>query len=93
LPLNSNLISKQEENSETRRPTFGERLAFVAVVVTLIGDMLATVSASILIEEGIEEEKKANQEKQDQEQLLTKMQNQIDSLQREITKMKKNNLS
>ncbi|CAG9608772.1 hypothetical protein [Pseudoneobacillus rhizosphaerae] len=93
MPLSGNLFSKQEENTENRRPTFGERLAFVATVISMIGDMLATVSAGILIEEGIEEEKKTNQEKQDQEQLLTKMQNQIDSLQREITIMKKNNLS
>lgn len=87
--LNGNLIDQQEE---TTRPTFGEKLAFVAVVITTIGDILATVSAGILIEEGIEEAKKDDQEKQKQEQLLTKMQNQIDSLQREIRLMKKNNL-
>jgi hypothetical protein len=89
IALNGNLFDQQEENT---RPTFGEKLAFVAVVITTIGDILATVSAGILIEEGIEEAQKDDQEKQEQDQLLIKMQNQIDSLQREIQLMKKNNL-
>jgi hypothetical protein len=89
IALNGNLFDQQEEHT---RPTFGEKLAFVAVVITTIGDILATVSAGILIEEGIEEAQKDDQEKQEQDQLLIKMQNQIDSLQREIQLMKKNNL-
>jgi hypothetical protein len=73
-------------------PTFGERLALIAQVIVTIGDILATVSAGILIEEGLKEEIDAEQEKKEQEQQLAKMQSQIDSLQSEIKLMKKNNI-
>jgi prefoldin subunit 5 len=88
--LNNNLLDDQENNS---RPTFGERLAFIAVVITTIGDILATVASGVLIEEGIEEAKEDLQEKKEKEQQLLKMQNQIDSLQREIRLMKKDTLN
>jgi hypothetical protein len=72
-------------------PTFGERLALIAQIVVTIGDILATVSAGILIEEGLKDEMEAEQEKKEQEQQFAKMQSQIDSLQREILLMKKEN--
>lgn len=77
----------QQESSE--KPSLGERLGLIAVIITAIGDLLAVVSAGILIEEGIEEAKNDAMEKKEQEQQLTKMQNQIDSLQRELRLMKK----
>jgi hypothetical protein len=86
------LLQQQEGNENTNnatRPTFGERLAFIAVVITTIGDILATISAGILIEEGIEEERQAALEKDEQEQQLSKMQTQIDSLQKELQSIKK----
>lgn len=80
--------NNNDNGNNTARPTFGERLAFLAVVITTIGDILATISAGILIEEGIEEEKQAAQEKKEQEQQLSKMQDQIDTLQKELQLMK-----
>jgi prefoldin subunit 5 len=87
--LNNNLLDDQEK---INRPTFGEKLAFIAIVITTIGDILATVSSGILIEQGIEDAIEDLQEKKEKEQQLLKMQNQIDSLQREIQLMKKNTL-
>lgn len=84
----SNNTSNGEENSQ---PSFGTRLGLIAQVITTIGDILATVSAGILIDQGIEDANKAEKEKKEQEQQLTKMQNQIDSLQRELKLMKKKN--
>lgn len=75
------------------QPSFGEKLGLFAQIITTIGDILATVSAGIQIEEGIEEANKDDQVSKEKEQQLTKMQNQIDSLQREISLLKKKNLS
>jgi hypothetical protein len=83
-------LSKTNGNN-TIQPTFGEKLAFIAQVIVTLGDFLATVSAGILIEEGLEEAKKDEQEKKEQEQQLTKMQAQIESLQRELILMKNTN--
>jgi hypothetical protein len=84
--LGFNPLNEQENND---KPSFGERLGLIAVMITAIGDLLAVVSARILIDEGIEEAKSDAKEKKEQEQQLTKMQNQIDSLQRELRLMKK----
>jgi hypothetical protein len=75
------------------QPTFGERLAFIAQIIVTIGDILATISAGILIDEGLEEEIKEEQEDKEKEKRLAEMQGQIDSLQREIKLMKKKNLT
>jgi hypothetical protein len=80
-------------NKNTNQPSFGEKLGLIAQIITTIGDILATVSAGIQIEEGLEQASKDEQENKATEQQLTKMQNQIDSLQREIRLMKKNNLT
>jgi hypothetical protein len=84
--LSFNPLDEQESND---KPSFGERLGLIAVMITAIGDLLAVVSAGILIDEGIEEAKSDAKEKKEQEQQLIKMQNQIDSLQRELRLMKK----
>lgn len=92
MPYNP-LLQQQEGNENTNnnatRPTFGERLGFLAVTITAIGDILAVISAGILIEEGIAEEQQSAQEKKEQEQQLSKMQDQIDSLQKELQSIKK----
>jgi hypothetical protein len=80
-------------NKNTNQPSFGQKLGLFAQIITTIGDILATVSAGIQIEEGLEQASKDEQENKATEQQLTKMQNQIDSLQREIRLMKKNNLT
>jgi hypothetical protein len=93
MPYNP-LLQQQEGNENTNnnnatRPTFGERLGFLAVTITAIGDILAVISAGILIEEGIAEEQQSGQEKKEQEQQLSKMQDQIASLQKELQSIKK----
>jgi cell division protein FtsB len=90
MATNMNLISNgQEDNSTPKRPTFGERLAFLAVIITALGDVLAVVSSAVLIEEGIQDEQESNQEKKEQQELLTKMQNQIAAMEQEIKDLKK----
>lgn len=88
--MNNN--TSKELDKIRNQPTFGERLALIAQVIVTIGDILATVSAGILIEEGLQEEVEAEVEKKKQEQQLAKMQSQIDSLQKEMKLMNKNNL-
>jgi hypothetical protein len=88
--MNNN--TSKELDKIRNQPTFGERLALIAQVIVTIGDILATVSAGILIEEGLQEEFEAEVEKKKQEQQLAKMQSQIDSLQKEMKLMNKNNL-
>jgi hypothetical protein len=77
-------------NGDNSGPSLGERLGLIAAIITTIGDALAVAAARISIEEGIVEANSDTKEKREQEQLLTKMQNQIDSLQKELTILKKN---
>jgi ribosomal protein S15P/S13E len=72
-------------------PSLGARLALIGQFMVTFGDILSSTAAVILIEEGIEEDKQDETEKKEQEQQLAKMQKQIDSLQRELRQMKKDN--
>jgi hypothetical protein len=87
--INGNGQNDGNGNGDNTQPSLGERLGLLAAIITTIGDALAVVAAGISIDEGIVDAKSDAKEKKEQEQQLTKMQNQIDSLQRELRLMKK----
>ncbi|HLO11883.1 MAG TPA: hypothetical protein VK190_06590 [Pseudoneobacillus sp.] len=78
------LTNNSSSLNESTQPSFGAKLGLLAVMITAIGDILAVVSAGLVIDEGIEDAKNDELEKKTQEQQFIKMQNQIDSLQKEI---------
>lgn len=92
LPFNTpNFPNEKVSNNQqgNTHPTFAERLGLVANVVSAIGDILAVAAARLSIEEGIQGAIQDEKDKTEQDQVIKKMQDQIDALQNEVKLLKK----
>lgn len=93
MPYNFSYLPEDDGSNNQQgstNPTFAERLGLVAAVVTVIGDVLGLVATQLAIEERIQDTIQDEKDKAEQDQIIKKMQNQIDTLQNEIKLMKEN---
>ncbi|MFC4811354.1 translation initiation factor 2 [Paenibacillus sp. GCM10023250] len=65
------------------------KLAIIGGAFATLGDFLATISAALALEEIVEQDRQAEQEKNEQQEKIAHLQRQIDALKQQLERLTK----